>query len=37
MGEICVHDYHKIPGTKLQAVDVGGPAVALRQHENVEF
>jgi len=29
MGEVCVHDYHKIPSTKLQAVDVGGSQTEL--------
>jgi hypothetical protein len=26
MGEVCIHDNHKISGAKLQTVDVGGPA-----------
>ena len=29
MGEVCVHNYYKIPSTKFQAVDVGGPATVL--------
>jgi hypothetical protein len=35
VGEVCVHDYHKISGAKLQAVDVGGPATRHWDNEKI--
>ena len=35
MREVCVHDYHKISGTKLQAMDVGGPATVSWNNQKI--
>jgi hypothetical protein len=36
MGEVRVHDNHKISGAKLQTVDVGGPATVGRHDCDVQ-